>query len=181
MLTNLKMWSPTVINSDSTMMGYLGQGMPAFQNVKDVISAYKYHRFQTINNNLVAQSNRIGAMFQQMETYLTGKTLHQSGSKTMEPYQSMGLQGLWSTFMNDKAATAKARAEQWMEHWTAQLEETYKSDYQLQFAAERTQELRQSTGDQTVLSDEQIFIDKITRLRTEVNSQPNWVWNPPQF
>ncbi|OBT39681.1 hypothetical protein VE00_09135 [Pseudogymnoascus sp. WSF 3629] len=176
------MWSPTVINNENTMTGYLGQGMEGFQNVKDVITAYKYHRFNEINNNLLAQSNRIGAMFQAMEAHLAAApALHQSGNVLLQPYQHANLQGQWRTFMNTKAATAKTRAELWMENWTSQLETTYCSNYQLGFAQDRTTELRQATGNPNILSDEQIFIDKITRLRQEVNSLPTWVWNPPVF
>lgn len=176
------MWSPTVINNDNTMTGYLGQGMEGFQNVKDVITAYKYHRFNEINNNLLAQSNRIGAMFQTMEAHLVAApALHQSGNVLLQPYQPANLQAQWRTFMNNKAAMAKTRAELWMDNWTNQLETTYCSDYQLGFAQDRTTELRQATGDPNILSDEQIFIDKITRLRQEVNSRPAWVWNPPVF
>ncbi|KFX92564.1 hypothetical protein V490_05317 [Pseudogymnoascus sp. VKM F-3557] len=176
------MWSPTVINNENTMTGYLGQGMEGFQNVKDVITAYKYHRFNEIHNNLLAQSNRIGAMFQAMEAYLAAApALHQSSNVLLQPYQPANLQAEWRTFMNTKAAAAKLRAELWMDNWTTQLENTYCSDYQLGFAQDRTTALRQATGDPNILSDEQIFIDKITRLRQEVNSLPNWVWNPPVF
>ncbi|KFY73248.1 hypothetical protein V499_06655 [Pseudogymnoascus sp. VKM F-103] len=176
------MWSPTVINNENTMTGYLGQGMAGFQNVKDVITAYKYHRFNEINHNLLAQSNRIGAMFQAMEAHLAAQpALHQSGNVLLQPYQNANLQAQWRTFMNTKAATANTRAELWMDNWTTQLETTYCSNYQLSFAQDRTTELRQATGDPNILSDEQIFIDKITRLRQEVNSRPAWVWNPPVF
>ncbi|OBT89371.1 hypothetical protein VE02_01453 [Pseudogymnoascus sp. 03VT05] len=168
------MWSPTVINNENTVTGYLGQGMEGFQNVKDVITAYKYHRFNEINNNLLAQSNRIGAMFQQMEAHLAAApALHQSGNVLLQPYQQANLQAQWRAFMNTKAATAKTRAELWMDNWTGQLETTYCSNYQLGFAQDRTTELRQATGDPNILSDEQIFIDKITRLRQEVNSRPS--------
>lgn len=71
------MWGKsTSINLDQTTTDY-GQQQPdrAVKNLKDGLSALKYHQDPTIGALLVNQANRVGNMFNQMETNLVAQAV----------------------------------------------------------------------------------------------------------
>jgi len=146
-----QMWGKTAINSDQTMTDYEQQQPDrAVKNIKDVLSAYKYHQIQAVNDILVRQANRVGAMFRRMENdYL---------AKNYPGYEKIGLQTLWTSWIKGRTDRARTRAETYMKDGVKRLHDGYGSDYNRQFT-------------------DPVLLAKIDSLTTAVNGQQSWA-NP---
>lgn len=155
------MWGDDAINADGTMNSY-EQSEPdrAVKNIKDVISAYKYHQIQEISANLLKQKNRVGNMFDQMDSLPSFPA--PSGN---QPYQKIGLKAAWDTWISGRAQLARSKAETYMRQWLESLQNGYASEYQRQIAEDNP--------------DVQELIDKIDALAKEVDSTLKNRWNPP--
>ena len=94
----------------------------AIKNLKDVLSALKYHQIAGVNTILVTQANRVGNMFQTMETELANRP----------GYQPLGLQAAWKTWIKGRADRARTRAETYLTDNMRKLKDGYGSDYQRQ-------------------------------------------------
>lgn len=149
------MWGDQEINADNTMNGYLGATPDrAIQNVKDVLTAYRYHRIQEIQTSLVAQSNRVRDMFNTMDTAILAKN---------PSYQQLNLGPLWASWMRGRADSARAKAETYMNQWVNALQTGYGSPLQ-----------RQNPDAARV-----ILLGKIDALATEVTNVINGGWPNP--
>ena len=139
------MWGKTAINSDETMTNYEQQQPDrAVKNIKDVLSAYKYHQIQAVNGILVRQANRVGAMFGRMENdYL---------ANNYPGYEKIGLQALWTSWIKGRTDRARTRAETYMKDGVKRLHDGYGSDYNRQFT-------------------NPVLLAKIDSLTTAVNGQ----------
>lgn len=117
------MWGRNAINSDVTMQGYEQQDPnKAIKNLKDVLSALKYHQIPAVSTILVDQANRVGNMFQTMETELANRP----------GYQALGLQAAWNTWIKGRADLARTKAETYLTDYIQKLNDGYGSDYQRQ-------------------------------------------------
>ncbi len=153
------MWGTGAINQDTTMTGYEQQTPErAVKNIKDVLSAYKYHQFNEVNNILVAQVGRVATMLNQIEQYLASITVT-TRAGTFATYQPMGLGAQWRTFMNGRAAMARSKAETYMDDWVQSLQNGYATPYLRDHA------------DAAGLA----LIDKIDHLATAVAGRTAWV------
>ncbi|KAL8730716.1 MAG: hypothetical protein Q9166_003908 [cf. Caloplaca sp. 2 TL-2023] len=117
------MWGKKDINSDETMTNYEQQTPDkAVKNLKDVISAYKYHKVPTVSTYLVNQANRVGNMFQQMENSIAAS----------DPgYQRLNLQSKWKTWIKGRGDRARTRTETYVVDYTKKLRDGYTSEYQV--------------------------------------------------
>lgn len=149
------MWGDQAINDDNTMNEYLGNTPErAIKNVKDVITAYRYHQIQKIQNNLVAQSNRVRDMFDTMDTAILAKN---------PSYQKLNLGPLWASWMRGRADRARTRAETYTKQWVNALKTGYGTESQ------------RETAD----ADRKILLSKIDALDTEVTNVINGGWPNP--
>ncbi|KAL8694715.1 MAG: hypothetical protein Q9224_003515, partial [Gallowayella concinna] len=117
-----RMWGKKDINSDKTMTEN-EQNDPdvSVKNLKDVVSAYKYHQIPDVSRFLVNQGNRIGAMFLQMENTIAAN----------EPnYQRLNLNTKWNAFIKGRAERARLRAETYLSNYLGKLKEGYYTEYQ---------------------------------------------------
>jgi len=113
----------------------------ALKNLKDVLSAYKYMQITEINNFLVTQSNRVGNMFDTMETYLAGITVPNpnpgpNGPANLNPYVSIPLRTAWNEFIKGRTTTAATKAVTYMDEWLGYLQNGYATTYQRTAAAQ---------------------------------------------
>lgn len=105
------------------MQGYEQQNPDkAIKNLKDVLSALKYHQIPAVNTIIVAQANRVGNMFQIMETELAKR----------QGYQALGLQAAWNTWIRGRTDLARTKAETYLTDYLRKLKDGYASDYQRQ-------------------------------------------------
>lgn len=117
------MWGRNAINSDQTMTDYEQQTPDkAIKNLKDVLSALKYHQIPAVNTLLVNQANRVGNMFNQMETALANRP----------GYQPAGLQAEWNSWIKGRADRARTRAETYLTDNIKKLKDGYTTEYQRQ-------------------------------------------------
>lgn len=149
------MWGDAEINADNTMNDYLGATPErVIKNIKDVITAYRYHQIQEVETNLVAQANRVRDMFTTMETAIQAK---------YPSYQQLGLGSLWATWIRGRADRARGRAETYMNQWVEGLQTGYGTPSQ-----------RQNPDPARV-----ILLNKIDTLATEVTNVINGGWVNP--
>ena len=92
----------------------------AIKNLKDVLSALKYHQIPAVSTTLVNQANRVGKMFQTMETELASR----------QGYKFLGLQAAWNVWIKGRADRARTRAETYLTDNLQKLKNGYASDYQ---------------------------------------------------
>ncbi|KAI4122687.1 MAG: hypothetical protein LQ338_005669 [Usnochroma carphineum] len=117
------MWGKNAINSDQTMADYEQQTPDkAIKNLKDVLSALKYHQIPAVNTLLINQANRVGNMFDQMETALASRP----------GYQRADLQAKWNSWIKGRTDRARARAETYLTDNMKKLKDGYTSEYQRQ-------------------------------------------------
>lgn len=118
-----QMWGKNAINSDQTMADYEQQTPDkAIKNLKDVLSALKYHQIPAVNTLLINQANRVGNMFDQMETALASRP----------GYQRADLQAKWNSWIKGRTDRARARAETYLTDNMKKLKDGYTSEYQRQ-------------------------------------------------
>lgn len=116
------MWGRNAINSDQTMLDYVQQTPDkSIKNLKDVLSALRYHQIPAVSTILVAQAKRVGDMFQTMETEL---------AKNRPKYQPAGLQAAWQSWIKGRADRARTRAETYLTENMQKLIDGYGSAYQ---------------------------------------------------
>jgi hypothetical protein len=128
------------------------------KNIKDVLTAYRYHQIQEVQTNLINQVRRIRDMMNNMESYLAGQTISNRNGN-FDQYVPIGLGNFWIQFMQSKVVEAKSKAETYMDTYIQRLKDGYCSAYQRQNAN----------------AEDQILITKIDSLEAAVNAKPNWV------
>lgn len=94
----------------------------AIKNLKDVLSALRYHQIPAVSTILVTQATRVGNMFQTMETELAKRP----------DYQHAGLQAAWNVWIKGRADRARTRAETYLTDNIQKLNKGYGSAYQRQ-------------------------------------------------
>lgn len=165
------MWGRGAINSDSTMQHY-EQSLPdkEVRNLKDVLSAYKYHMIPQVSQILTDQRNRVGNLFAQVEQTMTGLSYSTGGRKpvTVAPYQPIGLQQAWLAWSSGRLDAARARAETYMDQYLQNLQNGYATP-SLRDAAQRAA----NAGD----NGPQTLIGKIDALSNAIANRP--AWNAP--
>ncbi|KAI9766214.1 MAG: hypothetical protein M1839_005004 [Geoglossum umbratile] len=160
-----KMWGSDRISADSKMQEYLrGNPEKAAKNVKDVLSAYKYHQFPDVNTILVAQAMRIANMLENLDNNLL-PPIHRADSNgnLYSPYRPIGLRNLWMNWIRGRTEAARIKAETHMRDVVSKLQAGY-----------ATPELRNSATPQ-----EQEFITRIDSLATAVNAALANPWFNP--
>lgn len=121
------MWGDHEINSDTTMGNYVTDGgHRAVKNLKDVLTAWKYHQTSAINTILVNQVARVGNMLEAMEVYLLATTIRTRGGN-LAPYQRQNLQTKWRAFMQQAATKARSKADTYITKWLEMLQNDYTS------------------------------------------------------
>jgi len=165
------MWGRSAINSDATMNTY-EQSLPdkEVRNLKDVLSAYKYHMIPAVSQILLNQRNRVGSMFAQVEQTMQGLTYQRGGRSpvTIAPYQSVGLQQAWNAWSSARLNIARNKAVTYMQQYLQGLENGY-----------ATQGLRNAAQTAAASGDNgpQTLINKIDALSNAVANRP--AWNAP--
>lgn len=145
------MWGKNDINSDETMTDYEQQRPDrAVKNIGDVLSAYKYHQIQAVNDILVKQANRVGAMFGRMENDFL--------ANNYPDYKKIELQAEWTSWIKGRTDQARTKAETYMKAGVKRLQDGYGSEYNRKFT-------------------DKALLARIDSLTTAVNGQPSWV-NP---
>ncbi|KAL8701240.1 MAG: hypothetical protein Q9201_005019 [Fulgogasparrea decipioides] len=115
------MWGENAINSEQTMTDYEQQTPDkAIKNLKDVLSALKYHQIPAVSTLLVNQADRVGNMFNQMEMTLANRL----------KYQRANLQAEWNICIKGRADRARTRAESYLTDNIKKLKDGYASEYQ---------------------------------------------------
>lgn len=166
-----KMWGRTVMRDEANFRVYI-QSDPdtAIKNLKDVMSALRYHADPTISNRLVTQKNRIGDMLNRMDTQVVpGIQRFDANNQQFGQWQPKGLQQRWNTWIRGRADLARTRAFAHIEKYLGELVSGWTSDLQRQDALNKANQ-----GDQLPLR----RINKIDMLRNEWNTNRP-VWNNP--
>jgi chitinase len=159
------MWGRNAINADETMIRY-EESTPdrTVSNIKDVLTAWKYHTDSSISAILIRQRNRVGDRLAAIEKVLDGFSFVKDG-KQYEAYESINLQSEWNAWSSGRVAYAKKKANDYMTAWLANLKQGYASDYQKEAA-----EVAASKGDlgpKTLLA-------KIAALEAAIEAKPTW-------
>ena len=165
------MWGPNAITNDATMRDYL-QKTPntAIKNLKDTITAIRYHNDMDVSTRLVLQKNRVGDMLLKMDTQVVPNSVRTKvNGDRYGTWQPQNLKQLWDTWIRGRADYALAKAVAHIEKWLPELEESYATpalrDVANRGSGEEAQEARTR-------------IEKIDKLRDEwTNRRP--VWNNP--
>lgn len=143
------MWGVNVINNQQTMTDYEQQEPDrAIANLKDVLTALRYHQDGVVSGNLVRQARRVGVMFNNMETEIARRD---------PTFQPKGLQTLWNSWIKGRADRARTRAETYLETNLKALKDGYMSDYQ--------QDPKFSDG---------VLVTKINRLDAAIQGRTRW-------
>jgi hypothetical protein len=167
------MWGRSAINSDSTMNSYeQSQPNKEVRNIKDVLSAYRYHTIPAIRQILLTQRNRVSDMFDAIEDEMVRVQLsYQTGGRrpvNIVPYVKIGLKTQWDTWSSGRLSLAKSKAETYMSHYLQSLQNGYATP-----ALRNAAQAAAGKGD----NDPQTLIDKIDALATAVGNLP--AWNAP--
>jgi hypothetical protein len=162
------MWGKNAINADDKMH-YWEQATPerAIANIKDVLSAWKYHIDSSISAILLKQRNRVGDQMAAIEkeldglTYTTGRG---NNAKTIIPYKQIDLKKEWLLWSSGRLARAKQRAEEYMDTWLDSLKEGYATDF-------LREEARKHAQDEPNL---ELMIQRIDKLEAILQAKPTW-------
>lgn len=162
-------WGKDPARNEYTLQDYAGYGDALFKNVKDTITAIRYHMDPTIRGYLISQKDRVGNMLNRLETQeLPSITKNIDG--VPRTWASLGLQARWNTFMRTRAATAIVDSQQHVTEYLNMLKEGY-----------ATQAHRNAANNGGNAEDAQIrraLIAKIDALDAEwTNNRPVWT-NP---
>ncbi|KAF7510841.1 hypothetical protein GJ744_005941 [Endocarpon pusillum] len=162
-------WGKDPARNEYTLQEYAGHGDSLFKNVKDTITAIRYHMDPTIRGYLINQKNRVGDMLNQLETQeLPSITKNIDG--VQRTWASLGLQNRWNAFMRTRAATAITDSQQHVNDYLNMLKEGY-----------ATQAHRNAANNGGNTEDARIrrsLIAKIDALDAEwTNNRPLWT-NP---
>lgn len=159
------MWGRNQINSDTTMHNYQTQDPDrAFKNIKDVITALRYHSDATVNANLLAQRNRIGARLELLDTAIV-PTIQKPNHRT---WTAVGLRAQWDEWTKTRALQAHEKAIAYIDDYRDKLDLAYATQYQRENA--------QQGGDDPQAVASRALIAKIDALNNEwKNNRPNWV------
>lgn len=157
------MWGDHVINTDDKMTDMVNNDPnSAVKNLKDVLTAVKYHKIPAINTILVRQVGRVGSMMEQMEVFLEGRNDIAYGRKgNLLRYQRAGLKLKWEIFMQKKVTLARSKASTHLTTWLQSLQNAY---------ASATDRANAVAG-----SDDAILIAKIDALDAAITAEGAWV------
>ncbi|KAI4634170.1 uncharacterized protein J4E87_001340 [Alternaria ethzedia] len=168
-VNNLKegLWGVSDARNSDTLDTYTGDGTKLFKYVKDTIAAIRYHIDPFISQTLVAQKDRVGQMFNDLETiYLPQITKTINGRQVT--WRSLDLQTKWNTYMRTQNAAAITNSFRLVDLYLDKLVDGYTSVAQRE-AAER------GTPDALILKG---LIEKIDALQADwTNNRPVWT-NP---
>jgi chitinase len=156
-----QMWGVQAINSDETMNKY-NKDTPerAIANIKDVLSAWKYHVDNDIAQILIRQRDRVGDKLAAIEEALEGLTYG-----TYKPYKSLDLKSLWEAWSSGRVARAKKRAEEYMTNYLALLQRSYATDDMRKDAEKAAKDGDGSQAER---------IEKIDALAAAIKARPTW-------
>ena len=167
------MWGTGAIRNDDTMRQYLLQNPnTAIKNLKDTITAIRYHTDPTISARLVLQKDRVGNMLNQMDTQVvpgivrTGRAGTQFGQ-----WQPQDLQQEWNRWIRGRAAEALVKAIGHVDKWLPQLEQAYATPVQRDNA--------DRGGDSREAVNARIRIGKIDTLRNQWTGNNRPIWPNP--
>jgi chitinase len=161
------MWGRNEINSEEKMVSY-EESSPdrTIANIKDVLTAWRYHTDSSISAILTSQRNRVGDRLAAIEKVLDGLSFDKGRpAQTYEPYKPIDLQSEWNAWSSGRVAYAKKKADNYMTKWLENLKQGYASDYQKEAA-----EVAASKGDlgpKTLLA-------KIAALEAAIEAKPTW-------
>ena len=124
----------------------------AVKNLKDVLSALKYHQIPAVNTILVNQANRVGTMFNQMENVLATRPGYQRPNPN--------IQTQWKSWIKGRADRARTKADTYLTENLKHLKDGYATDYQ--------RDPQFSDG---------VLLAKIDALEAAINGRTTWA-NP---
>ncbi|KAL8857176.1 MAG: hypothetical protein Q9178_006231 [Gyalolechia marmorata] len=146
------MWGTDNINSEETMTDYQTQRPEkAIKNLKDVLSAMKYHQDPVVRTHLINQAARVETKLDDMERILAMKT----------GYQPANLGARWRTWIRGRADLARTKAETYLTTHLQTLQDGYTSEYQ----------------QQPQFSPDKVLLEKINRLAAAIANRQPWI-NP---
>jgi len=162
------MWGTHEVNADTTMEEYeLTAPEREVKNLKDVLTAYKYHTDSNIASILKKQRDRVATTLTAIENALAGKSV-KIGNTQYGAYNSIGLAAKWNTWSSDRLKLAKSKADTHLSTYFPQLKEGYATQG-LRTAAQKAA----SAGD----NGPQELIGKIDALEAALNQKPTWTLN----
>jgi hypothetical protein len=155
------MWGGSAISDDKKMGGYVSNNpLKAVANIRDVLSAWKYHVDDDIANILIAQRDRVGDKFAAVEKALDGITYN-----NILPYKSMDLQTAWNTWSSGRVRYAKKKAEDYMTTWLQKLKDGHATQKMREDAAKAAKNGQ---------DEKQNLIRTIDLLEAAVKARPTW-------
>ena len=113
------MWSGKQLVDSDKMTKYVNDDTKinkAFKNMRDVISAWRYHQDATTKQILKKQSDRIAARFDVLESEI---------AKSDQNYNKIGLKDAWNSFMKGRAAKVGAGAETFLDTWLKYMNDAW--------------------------------------------------------
>lgn len=93
----------------------------AMRNLKDVLTAYRYHQDATINSNLQKQSKRVGELLDRLDSIELPKVEIKIKDKKVAKYEKIGLKDMWEGFIQAQAEKAKSKAETYLDKYVAAM------------------------------------------------------------
>ena len=117
------MWGNGNIRNDATMRQYLLQDPDtAIKNLKDTITAIRYHADPIISARLIQQKDRVGNMLNEMDIQCVPGIVRTVRAGKYRQWQPQGLQQRWNTWIRAYTLT---KAISHVETWLPQLEQAY--------------------------------------------------------
>lgn len=120
------MWGEHDIRTEEKMREYVqvepNKGM---KNLKDVITAIRYHQHPTIHANLQRQSRRIGEMLDRLDSVELPKvTVRYGGRNPVElaKYQKKDLKKMWDDWIQARAEIPRSKAELHLDRYFEAME-----------------------------------------------------------
>lgn len=162
-------WGKNPSRNEFTLQDYAGHGDSLFKNVKDTITAIRYHIDPIIRQHLINQKDRVGNRLTLLETqHLNQITRHVDGmDRTWRP---LGLQAEWNRFMRARAARAITASQQHVTEYLNALKEGH--------ATQAQRNLAWNGGDEDWARAARALITKIDALNVEW-TQLRPVWTNP--
>lgn len=113
------MWSDKQLVDDGLMKKFVNddsKNNKAFKKMRDIISAWKYHQDGTTKDIIKKQSDRVAAVFDRLDSEIAKKD---------KKYTKIGLKDAWTSFMKARAEKARARAENFLDHWLKYMNDAW--------------------------------------------------------
>lgn len=145
----------------------------AVQRVRAVIGMYKYMTEPAIKKYFTEEVTRMGEQIGKIDAALVShpRKITRGIIRTYDPWQKLGLEAEWKTYVDAKFVQAKQKADDFGAKWVKKLKEKKCSAAEKKKAKNNPKDTQAERQKKVDLQDIQFTIDK---LETEWKKIPNW-------